>query len=633
MNSTSKSTEARPVGRPFRGIRFFAIAVALLSGAAALQSVFAGPPKPGGLQAQKRSTRDQRTPSSRASSLSGQILVDGGQPLAEASIIATPTNGTVAMNLAGLSRQRNATSDETGKFNIEGLGPGAYIVRAIVPGFVGGSGTGAPTYYRPGDSVTINLIKGGVVTGSVMGPGGEPIVGIRVRATMLRDANGRPGRFEISNPLLLMQDWATDDRGVYRIFGLEPGSYVVSAGGRSVVGFASGAYENDAPTYYPSATRDTAVEVTVHSGQETSGIDIRYREWRGHSVSGAVQGRARTPAGVITVLSYPDGGGIFSVSSDLLQSVNGSFQFDAVPDGTYYVAAMAVSSGGEILASPAQPVEVRGSDVTGLELTVAPLASVAGRLVLESSHMTDSKLCPQRSTSVDGSVILARGERNSKAMSAVSTLTSMVGWMSSFDAAPDEKGDFKVRALDPGRYHLQVDLPADDLFIRTITQTSTVRGAQTVDLAREGIPLKPGEQVSGVIVNLGGGAAAIKGKVAAAKEGASLPRDLRVHLVPAEKEASDDVLRYFEVVVESDGSFSIKHIPPGRYFLLAKQSPDSEQQALNVTPVAWDAAARANLRREAEAKNAAIELLRCHRVKDQVVQYAPQATNGSSQKE
>ena len=31
----------------------------------------------------------------------------------------------------------------------------------------------------------------------------------------------------------------------------------------------------DAPTYYPSATRDTAAEVSLRGGEESSGIDIR----------------------------------------------------------------------------------------------------------------------------------------------------------------------------------------------------------------------------------------------------------------------------------------------------------------------------------------------------------------------
>ena len=73
----------------------------------------------------------------------------------------------------------------------------------------------------------------------------------------------------------------TDDRGYYRLYGLPPGSYVVAAGGPGQYFGSVNPFANDAPTYAPASTRDTAAEVMVRSDQEVT-ADIRYRGEPGH---------------------------------------------------------------------------------------------------------------------------------------------------------------------------------------------------------------------------------------------------------------------------------------------------------------------------------------------------------------
>src|SRR5260370_11518545 len=141
--------------------------------------------------------------------------------------------------------------------------------------------------------MTIRMIKGGVITGRVTSESGTAGVGIHVTATRLRDSEGHPARF---NPLDMWGQalqWKTDDRGIYRVYGLEPGVYVVSAGGGELFAFASGSrggYDDDSPVFYPSNTRDTATEITLHGGDESSGIDISFREAKCHAVTGIITG-------------------------------------------------------------------------------------------------------------------------------------------------------------------------------------------------------------------------------------------------------------------------------------------------------------------------------------------------------
>jgi protocatechuate 3,4-dioxygenase beta subunit len=123
---------------------------------------------------------------------------------------------------------------------------------------------------RIGDDITITMIKGGVITGRVTNAKGEPVLGASVAIEMARDAEGKPSRGSIELPYR-----STDDRGVYRFYGLTPGTYVVFTQSNIACPFAR-------PNYSPSSsTREMATEVTVTSGGETSGVDIRYRENRG----------------------------------------------------------------------------------------------------------------------------------------------------------------------------------------------------------------------------------------------------------------------------------------------------------------------------------------------------------------
>ena len=100
-----------------------------------------------------------------------------------------------------------------------------------------------------GAQLKIKMIKGGVITGKVTNSKGDPIVGVPVRAVALNNPSSSP------TDLLGIGGAESDDRGIYRIYGLKPGPYVVNAGGPGQFGLAiSNGFDLDVPTYYPSAT-------------------------------------------------------------------------------------------------------------------------------------------------------------------------------------------------------------------------------------------------------------------------------------------------------------------------------------------------------------------------------------------
>ena len=381
---------------------------------------------------------------------------------------------------------------------------------------------------------------------------------------------------------------------MYRIFGLLPGSYLVSVGGRGLLNLSTisvEGYDNDAPTFYPSATRDSAVEVKVRGGEEAGGIDIRYREGRGHAVSGAVSGKVTLTAysALVVTLTQSSTGGVYALSVALFSDTQRSFEFGGVPDGEYDLVAMLGLQRDDIMQSRPRRVEVKGADVTGLDLELGPLGSISGHLLVEKAVGADAKACQPRSNVPMGeTVIVAKLDGKGKAPPPPA-ISLMLGSSPSqvLDGIPDDKGEFKIRPMDAGRYRLLADLPGENSFVRAISLPAPTQAGKPVDAARNGIDLKPGERLAGVTVTVAEGAAGIGGRVTPAKAGGNLPSSLRVHMVPAEKETDDEVLRFFETPIDKDGAFSFKHVAPGRYFLLARDEPDGETSPADAQPAAW----------------------------------------------
>src|SRR5438034_250511 len=210
--------------------------------------------------------------------ITGRVVSSGGESLPGAVVYTG--------SLAATTRSHTATVDDNGDFKIDGLEAGLYRVSASAPGYVPAfqpSLTDSQSYYHIGDSVMLTMVKGGVITGTVSGPRG-PAIAVGVHAIRVRDEDGKA----LSAPMQF-RERSTDDRGMYRFYGLSPGAYLVSVARPQIGLIAPSAYDNDAPTYFPSSTRDTASEIVVRSGEEIT-ADIQYRAEPGRAISGKVAG-------------------------------------------------------------------------------------------------------------------------------------------------------------------------------------------------------------------------------------------------------------------------------------------------------------------------------------------------------
>lgn len=544
-------------------------------------------------------------------SISGRVFSDTGQPLANATVFFRAATGQALA--------RSTTTDSEGNFQLNNLDAALYNISATLSTYANPArDPDAPQIlYRIGDTVRLDLVKGGVITGTVVNSAGDPVIGVRVRSILVRDASGKPTNGQI----LSVGEKTTDDRGIYRIYGLMPGGYLVQTGvGGSP--FGTGPYDLDAPTFAPSSNRDTATEVTVRSGEEST-ADIRYRGEQGHVVSGTVKFRGTTGASITLTLV---GDGFLPTGSAYQQPGARGFAMNGVGDGEYDIAAQEVVSSlnqmsPDLAMSERKRIIVKGADVTGLELVTNPLATLNGRVVLEPSKLTDCQNKRQPSFS-ETLVALTRNQKedNKKEQSMYLRLFAS-------NAFPDKDGAFSLRNLRPGQYSFATRFFARYWYVQSMTMgptsaTKPAAGLAKTDAIRNWTTIRGGETIGGLTITLAEGAASIKGQIAV-PEGTQLPSNLRVYLVPSERDKAEDALRYFVAEVAADGSFSITNLPPGQYFTAATLASEKDPLTIEKLRLPDAADARSSIRRSAEAGKVSLELKPCQNVNDYRLTFKP----------
>lgn len=550
----------------------------------------------------------------REGAISGRVIADDGQPVAGAQVMAVAV-GKASMG-ALISGSQRSVCDAEGNFKVAGLTHGVYTLLAQSPGYV--SDSNQSRKYRIGESVIINLVRGGVITGRVTDEFGEPVVGVRVSADRVRDSEGRPDAGgDAMNAMNSSR--MTDDRGVYRIYGLEPGAYVVSVNGASPTFAGLGQSRRETPSYHPSSPRGAATEINVRAGEEMNSVDIRLRTARGRSISGTIagetQGEGLVNGVLVTLTSAADK--YLAGMATLMGSQN--FSLHGVEDGEYELSAIRFNESFDFSASLPRRVTVRGADLGGIELKLLKLGSISGRVVVEPSKSEGACKSADKFTVEEALIELKRDDKKPGILA--SGILPMQSGLAMGGAAPEKDGGFTQKNLEAGRYWISPELPDENWYVRAITQASPPKPPSSMDVSRAGVALKQGEKVSGVEIIIAEGAASLTGKIVPAIEGAQLPKRLRVHLIPAETTAADDVLRYAETAIRGDGSFEFKHLAPGKYLLHTRQAAEKEANDDQVRPTAWDAIERAKLRREAAAAKNEIELRPCGRVKDYVLRF------------
>lgn len=455
-----------------------------------------------------------------------------------------------------------AATDNDGRYVLSGLGPAQYSVTAMVPAFVltGGSVFGpdktiALSMNETVESVDFKLVRGSVITGRVTDADNRPVMEERVDLLMV-DENGNAANRQPQRSLYNYQMNTTDDRGIYRLYGVPAGRYKVSVGTNPNSGFVTtGPRGYFKQAFYPDvndAAKATVVE--LGEGGEAANIDIIVgRRTSTYSVSGrVVDADTHEPIGGIQVMygTAPKDqnyyGGIILASSS-----KGEFRLEGLEPGRYGVQVAGQFDSSGYYSDPTF-FEVADSDVANLEVKAVRGLSLSG-------------------------VVVTEGITNREALATLSAwrITASVSSSSSptrnSGSSPiGADGSFLINGLRPGKASINM-YPGGG--------GGVLRGFSITRIERDGVEQPQGVEISAaqpvtnlqVFVTFGTGT--IRGTVTIT--GGTLPPDARLFVRatrPGPATSSNSM------PVDSRGRFMISNLAAGTYELILQRFPPPQVQ-------------------------------------------------------
>jgi hypothetical protein len=454
-------------------------------------------------------------------SIAGKVTLRGA-PVPGALVLVQPVPPFGAGQVA------RGKTDANGQYRITDLPPGRYSVAATAPPLISLEERGRfgreITLDRgeTRDNVDFTLERGGAITGRVSETNGqsivEELVSIIALSTGLRPHNGG---YQMMN---------TDDRGVYRIYGVPPGRYKVSVGTGSSYGRLNQGLTYYPQTYHPGVTEESkAGIVEVTEGGEVSGVDIVVgKRARTYEASGrlvdAETGRPQPG------INWGYGGNAMSTFGQKSDE-HGGFKITGLMPGRYSVFA---GCEGDFYSEKVD-FDVTDHDVTGLEIRRNRGASISGKVVVEGV--------------VEPEVLSKLPQVSLSATSNVNSVGSSIDPDGSYYFCGLRPGRVKVSAgswRHPGFWLLRVERDGVDL--------------------REGIEVNPGDHVTGVRVVLTYATGVIRGQVTL--PGYELPQGVRLQISAIRLGPADEV-KHLSAETDERGRFAIEGLISGEYELSA----------------------------------------------------------------
>jgi protocatechuate 3,4-dioxygenase beta subunit len=452
-----------------------------------------------------------------------------------------------------------AKTDADGRFLLTNVAPGRYQIMPVAPAYVV---EGLGTSYPPGRPLTIvageevkdidfKMESGGVITGRVTDADGNPVVAEMVMAQPAEETMGPP-RFNFDS-----RDMMTDDRGVYRIFGLPPGRYRVSVGRADDSGALSfGRRKLFRRTFYPDATEQAqATVVEVRSGIESTDVDIKLgRALKTYKVAGRfVTADTNEPvAGVAVGLGTVDARGrrMGGFNSAATTNARGEFVAEGLAPGRY--TAYASNPFGPQQESSdfySDPVffEVADSDVSGVLVKLKRGATVSGVVTIEG--VADRAAAAKMLSAV-------------RIYSTVETAPRQIS--PSGLARPvsvNADGTFRLSGLTPGK--LRLGTMSETMKGLTMTRVE-LNGANV----NAGFQVAEGAQVTGVQIVLTFGTAVLVGQTTYVN--GTPPQNARVMAFARLVGHTQGPAPTRSAEVDARGYFRIEGIAPGEYEVIVQ---------------------------------------------------------------
>jgi len=535
---------------------------------------------------QQPPSRDTRVTSGIVGEIAGLIVTDEETP--------QPVRRALVRALASSGDPRSTYTDATGRFVFPSLPLGSYTIEASKPGFVR-TAFGSRRHDRPGTPVNLTdalrtqnlpmrMSRGGVITGRIMDEYGQPAPGTNVRAQQVRIVNGERTLSNVPMAGGLVGE-TTDDRGVYRLYGLPAGVYLISATPRySAWGDIRRMTEADlqaaqqavkqpaTPTepaeppatmgytavFYPGAlTAAQAGVITLKAGEERSGVDVSVQFVRTASIDGVVLGPGSVRLEAVDLLMLPrqTGGGsatIINISSaNRRVGPDGRFSYAGITPGAYTISARVNQEGASPLWASAD-VDIDGQPISGVTLALQEGLTIVGQMAFDADGVDPPTLFTRARLNLiaaDGNAMIGIGG-NSTQVSA--------------------SGGVRIKGVVPGRYRVTANFNTPEA--NWILKSAVIKGKDAVDAPFD---LAAGDTITDAVFTFTNRTQEVTGTL---QDASRRPApDYTVVLFPSDRALWGSTRRVRSTRPGTDGRFAFANLPAGVYRIAAVTDIGAEE--------------------------------------------------------
>ena len=484
--------------------------------------------------------------------------------LVTAADTGAPVRGAEVRLSSRSSYNRLATTDGDGVFSMRDLPSGEYQLTVSRAGFtplIFGQRrpleTPTPINLSEGESFTANLAltRGGAIHGRVIDEFGEPVAGTRVQVLRSRMVRGQR-RLQTMGP-----GDQTDDTGQFRVYGLPPGNYYVTAS----TGPADSVWQRDPPIYYPGTPSfSDAQTINLVVGTEAS-ADFQLQPIRTARLSGIVFNATGAPVQAMVQLSSEAVGmgpsferagdpRAFTLIAD--SGPDGRFTMENVPPGPYTLTANSSFVAGVIAGREAANPDAGPSKAMQEIMEHGPETAVMP-LVVTGDDISDIALTTRRGGSLSGTFVPDSGVVRALPQGLSADVRPASGGSGMSMTQGGRGNAFRVAGMS-GPFYLNINGVPEGWAVNQITVDGT-------DVTDEAIDLKGTSATARVVLT--DRVAAISGMVQPIRDRSSYS----VVVFPDDSERWAFPTRYVRVARADDqGRFSIAGLPPNqRYFAVA----------------------------------------------------------------
>lgn len=485
-----------------------------------------------------------QTTQAQSGSIAGYITI-GGKPAAgvEVVLLKLDDKGSRRTQIASLK------AEEDGRYRFTGVAPGDYDVSfsstaLIVPKQGRYGQPGRTVKVGSGEavqSIDFNLIQGGVITGRITNADGVPVVGQTIKLNKTAE-RGFSQEFYPANHNSLK----TNDQGVYRVEGVEPGHYLVSVG----VSYGIPRSEGESgkiykQTFYPGVTdQSKATTVEVKEGAVSGNIDIAVGNLlKTYMVTGRILDADGNPLPNVRlgIVSMREDGSVRTNGTGPWSSdSSGEFRIEGALPGHYQLVPQVDASSNSY--GDSIDFDLRNENLSGIEIRMTRGATISGSVIVDGNK--DSTL-PDQLSDLGLSVFMPPPGRGMDGGSSRSRV--------------NRDGSFKLSGLRPGKARIFLTSFSPKFSNEFTILRIEHNGAER----QEGINVGPGEQITGVRITIGSGTGVIRGEVKI--EGGQLEG---VRLYVDYRHTKSTPNSYSVIEPDARGRFVIEKLVAGDYELL-----------------------------------------------------------------